>query len=291
MFLSYTIWSSQNPFYEKYSSIQGQNHNGCHPRNLIPRGHAGLAHVNRGQHCGLHDKALRAYLLIVWVFNLPTTATYLQCQLKESFFTSFVVAVLTWRVGVRGLLWLVQLTSSWRQGNVLPEIPQATSGGRTPEQLVGVPVVLCQVNHNVGPGWDKLNPDDPDKNGSEGDTCCDSSLVWMKTSHKEDLNGRLTVVCSRVGMNDIEVVVYFERPIPKVLRHWSCRRKLWCIGEGAPPSRSSQVERGHLSWPKLELFAVFWAEAVRLGDFSSHGFLLFPGMVASGSGITLPLIL
>ncbi|GMN42818.1 hypothetical protein TIFTF001_012023 [Ficus carica] len=46
--------------------------------------------------------------------------------------------MLTWRVGVRGLLRLVQLASSWNQGNVPLEVPRATSGGQTPKQ----PIVL-----------------------------------------------------------------------------------------------------------------------------------------------------
>ncbi|GMN20235.1 hypothetical protein TIFTF001_039937 [Ficus carica] len=40
----------------------------------------------------------------------------------------------------------------------------------------------CLASHNVGPGWDELNPDDPKEDGSEGRIRCDSGLVWMKTS-------------------------------------------------------------------------------------------------------------
>ncbi|GMN40490.1 hypothetical protein TIFTF001_009719 [Ficus carica] len=50
---------------------------------------------------------------------------------------------------------------NWRQGNLRPEVPRATLGGRTPKQSVGVFVVLSLASHNVGPNWDDLNPDDP----------------------------------------------------------------------------------------------------------------------------------
>ena len=42
--------------------------------------------------------------------------------------------------------------------------------------------MLSFTSHNVGPGWDELNTDDLEENGSKGDTRCDSSLAWMKTS-------------------------------------------------------------------------------------------------------------
>ncbi|GMN48296.1 hypothetical protein TIFTF001_017467 [Ficus carica] len=85
--------------------------------------------------------------------------------------------MLTWKVGVRGLLWLVQLSSSWCRGKVPPEVPQVTSGGQTPEELVCVPVVLCLASHNVGPDEDELNLDDPEEEDSKGGTRCDSSPV------------------------------------------------------------------------------------------------------------------
>ncbi|GMN63525.1 hypothetical protein TIFTF001_032583 [Ficus carica] len=53
--------------------------------------------------------------------------------------------------------------------NVPPEVTEATLGGRTPEQLVGVSKVLCLASHNVGPNWDKLNLNDSEEDGSEGD--------------------------------------------------------------------------------------------------------------------------
>ncbi|GMN58741.1 hypothetical protein TIFTF001_027839 [Ficus carica] len=87
---------------------------------------------------------------------------------------SFVVAVLMWRVGVCGLLWLVQLASSWHRGNVPSEVPRATSGGRTPKQSVGVFVLLSLASHNVGPAWEELNLDDPEEHSSEDDTRYDS---------------------------------------------------------------------------------------------------------------------
>ncbi|GMN62804.1 hypothetical protein TIFTF001_031889 [Ficus carica] len=59
-----------------------------------------------------------------------------------------------WRVGVHGLLGLVQLTSSWRRGNVPSEVLCATSGGRTPEQSVGAPPSMesPEVERVTSPG-------------------------------------------------------------------------------------------------------------------------------------------
>ncbi|GMN56006.1 hypothetical protein TIFTF001_025129 [Ficus carica] len=87
-----------------------------------------------------------------------------------------------WRVGVHSLLRLVQPASSWCRGNVPLEVQRATLGGRTPEQPVGVFIVLSLASHNVGPDWDKLNLDDPEEDGSKGDTRCDIDPVWMKIS-------------------------------------------------------------------------------------------------------------
>ncbi|GMN43370.1 hypothetical protein TIFTF001_012576 [Ficus carica] len=59
---------------------------------------------------------------------------------------------------VRGLLQLVQLASR----------ECATRGtvsyvGRSNTRITSRFMVLCLVSHNVGPGWDKLNPDDPEE--------------------------------------------------------------------------------------------------------------------------------
>ncbi|GMN58147.1 hypothetical protein TIFTF001_027245 [Ficus carica] len=59
--------------------------------------------------------------------------------------------------------------------------------------------------------------------------------------HRNDLvrEGLPSLDRVRVGIKGIKVVVYLGTPIPEVLYHRSCRQKLWCIGEGAPPSRES----------------------------------------------------
>ncbi|GMN65650.1 hypothetical protein TIFTF001_034718 [Ficus carica] len=74
------------------------------------------------------------------------------------------------------------LEPSWRRGNVLPEVPRATLGGRTPEQSVSVSVVLLSCKPQCWPWLGELNPNDPKEDGSEGGTRCDSGPVWMKTS-------------------------------------------------------------------------------------------------------------
>ncbi|GMN60788.1 hypothetical protein TIFTF001_029874 [Ficus carica] len=127
-----------------------------------------------------------------------------------------------WKEGVRASFdWF-----SWRLGNVPPEIPRATSGGRTPKQLVGVFVVLSLAIHNIGPGSDELNPDDPEEDGSEGDTRCDSGPI--------------------VRMNGIEAVVYLGTLVPELRVSDvppSIESPELCAS-GAPPSvESPELER------------------------------------------------
>lgn len=84
-----------------------------------------------------------------------------------------------------GCLWspsVGPVASSWHRRNVPPGETQATLRGRTPEQSIGVPVLLCLACHNVGLDRDELNPDDPGEDGSKGDTYCDYGPMWMKTS-------------------------------------------------------------------------------------------------------------
>ncbi|GMN58427.1 hypothetical protein TIFTF001_027532 [Ficus carica] len=40
------------------------------------------------------------------------------------------------------------------------------------------------ASHKVGHGWDELNSNDPEEDGSEGDTRCDSNSESMITSNK-----------------------------------------------------------------------------------------------------------
>lgn len=42
--------------------------------------------------------------------------------------------------------------------------------------------VLCLASDNVDISWDELNSDDLEVQRFEGDTRCDSSPIWMKTS-------------------------------------------------------------------------------------------------------------
>ncbi|GMN45881.1 hypothetical protein TIFTF001_015072 [Ficus carica] len=115
----------------------------------------------------------------------------------------------------------------------------------------------------------------------------------------------LMVICIRVGMKGIEVVAYLGMPIPVVFHHRSCHQKLWCIREGilywpfvmgAPPSMKSpekiQCAREWIhasSVPPLgEPPDLKRVSSLGFGEFSGHGFLLFPGMAASGGGRTLP---
>ncbi|GMN59598.1 hypothetical protein TIFTF001_028697 [Ficus carica] len=43
---------------------------------------------------------------------------------------------------------------------------------------------LHLASHEDGPGWDELNPNDPEEDGSKDDTRCDSGSELMKTFHK-----------------------------------------------------------------------------------------------------------
>ncbi|GMN37208.1 hypothetical protein TIFTF001_006636 [Ficus carica] len=80
-------------------------------------------------------------------------------------------------------------------------------------------------------------------------------------------------------MKGIKVVVYFRTPISEVFRHRSCLLKLWCIGEGAPPSMESpEVERvtsfgmvGEVENKMCSRLNYYFR------GFSGHGFLFFPG--------------
>ncbi|GMN75049.1 hypothetical protein TIFTF001_054507, partial [Ficus carica] len=95
------------------------------------------------------------------------------------------------------------------------------SGGRTPKQSIGAFVVLSLASHNVGPGWDELNPDDLEEDRSE----CLSVALYFRCSfvgRMIRIRGVSSLGRVRVRMNGIEVVVYLRTPIPEVLRHRRC---------------------------------------------------------------------
>ncbi|GMN28713.1 hypothetical protein TIFTF001_002162 [Ficus carica] len=74
------------------------------------------------------------------------------------------------------------------------------------------------------------------------------------------------------------------KELPEIKMVTSLGRKWWV--KGVPPSgEPPDLERVSSFSFSLEVFHL----EVLVRGFSSHGFLLFPGMTASGSGITLPL--
>ncbi|GMN59635.1 hypothetical protein TIFTF001_028728 [Ficus carica] len=67
-------------------------------------------------------------------------------------------------------------------------------GDRT--DMEGVFVVLSLASHNVGPGWNELNPDNHEEDVFEGDTCCDfgPACLFQRFSIVGDVAGSYGVL-------------------------------------------------------------------------------------------------